>query len=344
MSEIKHLLPQVDRYFKANLHTHTDISDGRFSPEETKELYKSRGYQIVAFTDHDVCIAHPELEDPDFLPLTSYELEFNESGKPKTILKTYHLCFIAKDKNNRWQSFDPNYCKGNRLKYKDQVVCDGYEAHDYSLEKVNKVIADANAKGFLVTYNHPSWSLQDYTDYIGLKGLWAMEVYNHECNCIGQDDNNSRVYQDLLRQGNRLFAVATDDFHQMPYGQRIAGGWVMVGAKELTYASVIEALEKGAFYASTGPEIQELSLEGTKLKIRCSDAKHIMIFSHCRQSSLIVPTEDAATVQEAEIDLAGWIDNWNENDQQEKAFIRIIVTGTDGQKAYTRAYWYNELV
>ena len=344
MAEIKYLLPPVDRYFKANLHTHTTVSDGRFSPEETKELYKSRGDQIVAFTDHDVCIAHPELEDPDFLPLTSYELEFTESGKAYPYRKTYHLCFIAKDKNNRWQSFDPNYCKGNRLKYMDQVVSDGCEEHNYSLEKVNKVIADANAKGFLVTYNHPTWSLQDYSDYIGLKGLWAMEIYNHECNCIGQDDSNSRVYQDLLRQGNRLFTVATDDFHRLPHPYSIAGGWIMLGAEALTYESVIAALEKGEFYASTGPEIQELSLEGTKLKIRTSDAKHIMIFTHGRQSSLMLPKPEESSLCEAEIDLAGWIDSWKENDQQDKAFIRIIVTGVDGQKAYTSAYWYDELV
>lgn len=32
MDTIKHLLPQVDRYFKANLHTHSNISDGSLSP------------------------------------------------------------------------------------------------------------------------------------------------------------------------------------------------------------------------------------------------------------------------------------------------------------------------
>ena len=46
MGHIKHLLPAVPKYFKTNLHTHTTISDGKLSPEEVKELYKSKGYQV----------------------------------------------------------------------------------------------------------------------------------------------------------------------------------------------------------------------------------------------------------------------------------------------------------
>ena len=33
---MKNLLPKVGQYFKANLHTHTNISDGAPSPEEMK--------------------------------------------------------------------------------------------------------------------------------------------------------------------------------------------------------------------------------------------------------------------------------------------------------------------
>ena len=53
MSEIKHLLPKVARFFRANLHTHSTCSDGVLTPREIKEAYKARGYQIVAFTDHE---------------------------------------------------------------------------------------------------------------------------------------------------------------------------------------------------------------------------------------------------------------------------------------------------
>ena len=143
---VRHLLPPVPRYFKANLHTHTTVSDGRLTPQEVKDAYKARGYQIIAFTDHEVCIPHPELVDEEFLPLTSYELAFNPKGVYKFLRKTYHLCFIAKDPGNRWQVYDPTLVVGNSGTYADQVVCDGFEDRDYSLEQVNDVIARANAQ------------------------------------------------------------------------------------------------------------------------------------------------------------------------------------------------------
>ena len=64
----KNLLPQVPQYFKANLHTHTTISDGKLTPEEVKAAYMERGYQIVAFTDHEVCVPHPELAEEASFP------------------------------------------------------------------------------------------------------------------------------------------------------------------------------------------------------------------------------------------------------------------------------------
>lgn len=335
MSDVKNLLPKVDRYFRANLHTHTTCSDGVLTPAEAKQAYKARGYQIVAFTDHEVCVAHPELNDPDFLALTSYELSVDGPGK------CYHLNFIAKDPENRWQNFSRKACGNHGRDYVHQVVCDGDEEREYSLEYVNSMIAKANEKGFLVTYNHPTWSQQTYPDYAGLKGLWAMEVYNHVCCSVGYEEYNDRVYQDLLTLGNCLYPVAADDFHRYEHG--IAGGWIMVGAASLSYSDVIAALENGDFYASTGPEIRSLTLEGTKLKLRCSEAVHVKIRAHNRCAVKLTP-ETGKTMTEAEFDLAPWLEHWKLRGTEAGAFIRITVTDAAGEKAYTRAYWRTELV
>ena len=64
----KYLLPRLGKFYKANMHTHTTVSDGKLSPAEAKEAFKSKGYSIVAFTDHEVMVPHPELRDEDFLP------------------------------------------------------------------------------------------------------------------------------------------------------------------------------------------------------------------------------------------------------------------------------------
>lgn len=340
---MKHLLPKVSQYYKAALHVHTTVSDGRLTPEEVKAAYQQRGFQIVAYTDHEVCIPHPELADGSFLPLTAYELAFNPKGEEKFLRKTYHLCFIAKDPANRWQVCDPAYVVGNSGKYIGQVVCDGFEDRDYSLEQVNDAIARANAHGFLVAYNHPTWSLQDYTDYAGLKGLWAMEVYNNHCLRVGFDDNNSHVYQDLLNLGNHLYPLATDDFHRAETPDWIAGGWVMVGAEKLEYSSVIHALEAGDFYASTGPTIHNLTLDGSILHFDCTDAQSVMLFTHSRHAKEW-KAEAGTYLQNGTFDLAPWLNYWKEHGQEDKAFIRLAVIGPDGKRAYTRAYWYHELV
>ena len=70
MHKVKHLLPQVDRYFKANLHTHSTISDGKLSREEVKEAYKALGYQILCLTDDNTIVNHSDMNEPDFLMLT----------------------------------------------------------------------------------------------------------------------------------------------------------------------------------------------------------------------------------------------------------------------------------
>ena len=72
----KFLLPESGNYYKANLHCHTNISDGNRTPEEIKSAYKAHGYSIVAYTDHDVFIPHPELCDESFLALNSMEYRY----------------------------------------------------------------------------------------------------------------------------------------------------------------------------------------------------------------------------------------------------------------------------
>ena len=52
MKKIHPLLPQT-RFFKANLHTHTTVSDGDLSPEEAKKAYKACGYQITGLWVED---------------------------------------------------------------------------------------------------------------------------------------------------------------------------------------------------------------------------------------------------------------------------------------------------
>ena len=74
----KFLLPADKTAFKANLHCHTTFSDGKNTVEEIKKLYMERGYSVVAFSDHNCLVPHPELAGPDFVPLTATEINIDD--------------------------------------------------------------------------------------------------------------------------------------------------------------------------------------------------------------------------------------------------------------------------
>ena len=85
----KYLLPQVPKYFKANLHTHSTISDGKLTPEEVKQAYKSLGYSILCLTDHNVTVNHSDMNEPDFLMLTGVEININSENYPHHKARTF---------------------------------------------------------------------------------------------------------------------------------------------------------------------------------------------------------------------------------------------------------------
>ena len=94
----KYLLPDDGKFYKANLHMHTTISDGNMSLEETKKAFMEHGYSIVAFTDHEVMVPHTDLSDENFLAITSTEISLNiEFKAPFEYIKCYHLNLYSKD-------------------------------------------------------------------------------------------------------------------------------------------------------------------------------------------------------------------------------------------------------
>ena len=68
-----YLITPDKKQFKANLHCHSVISDGKLTPERLKEVYKEQGYSVLAITDHEAPYSHQELCDKDFLLITGYE-------------------------------------------------------------------------------------------------------------------------------------------------------------------------------------------------------------------------------------------------------------------------------
>ena len=164
-----------------------------------------------------------------------------------------------------------------------------------------------------------------------------MELRNSECCLLGHNENNFRVYKDLLALGNRIYPLGADDMHKP---RALGHSWIMVGATDLCYSNVIDALEKGDFYMSCGPEVKNLWIEDGILKITCSDAQRITLETHGRLAKNVV-AEDNDWIHEAEIDVTGLIDKVKDDPS---AYIHLTITAPDGTYAATRAYYLHELL
>ncbi len=336
----QHLLPENGRFYRANLHTHTTISDGCHTPAEIKALYKAQGYSVVAFTDHDVMVAHPELNDESFLALTSYEVETNgpSIGRSFTATPTYHLNFYAKNPaETHYPCPNPAYCFANAPKYVQDYYRGDY-VRRYSIEGQNEMIAEARRLGYLVSYNHPDWSLQHYPDYAGLSGVTAVEVYNTGCVVEGYTlDAGDHVLDDLLNLGKRVYPIATDDCHG---NHDMFGGWVRFKAPALTYEAIMTAYEQGDFYATWGPEIESLCVEDGFLRVTCTEAVKLTVHTGLRWTREIA---DRAGLTEACFDLNPYIREARALGLGDRAYFRLVVTDRQGNRALTRGYFLDEL-
>ena len=343
---MKHyLIPENGQFYKANLHTHTTVSDGCKTPAEIKEIYKAHGYSVVAFTDHEVMVPHPELNDESFLAITAYEVD---TGGPALYgdfgeYPCYHLNFYAKNPlETNYPCPNPTYTWGNARAYAEkQDYYKGDYKRVYSTRGQNEMIAEAHAKGYLVSYNHPNWSKQSYNHYIGLEGVTALEVYNTGCALGGWTlDESDHVLDEFLMEGKRVYPVATDDNHGI---RDMCGGWVRFKAPALTYENIMAAYEKGDFYASWGPEIDALYLEDGVLKMDFPADSHVCrvaVHSASRWASACFGED----MTHAEVDLKGFFGDMNRlHYPADRGYFRVVVFDSKGNRAMTRGYFLDEL-
>ncbi len=328
----QYLLPGSGNFYKANLHCHSTVSDGKWTPEEIKKNYMEQGYSIVAYTDHDVMIPHHELTDGDFLALTGYEMEINAPKNPERPRehKTCHLCYIALSKEEPYQVcwHREKYLIGHGKEYADLVKFDeslpDYE-REHTHECINDMIKKGREGGFFVTYNHPVWSLEDYSDYIGYEGMNAMEICNFGCVAAGYLDYNPRVYDDILMSGKRIYCIATDDNHNVI--EDSFGGFTVIKAENLEYKTITKAMTDGNFYASQGPAIYDLWVEDGRVHITCSDAAEIYLNTGVRKAQRVV-AKSGESLNHAEFEI-----------KPEFKYIRLTVVDHAGKPANTNAYF-----
>ena len=129
--------------------------------------------------------------------------------------------------------------------------------------------------------NHPNFGYGiSLDDMISLKGERFFEIYNGHplVHNLGDSLHISTLQMwDLINisyiENNKplMYGLATDDSHHYHVkGSKWSNagrGWIMVQADSLSPSSLINAMENGQFYATTGVILKDLVFEQNKLSV-----------------------------------------------------------------------------
>jgi hypothetical protein len=243
-------------WFRGNLHVHSTLSDGDLAPERVLNWYRSQGYHFLALTDHDVLSEARSLGD-GFITLSGIEV-----GGTDPASGLFHLVGLGVERQ-------PAIGVNQTMPLQEGI--DGLRA-----------------AGGLVALAHPYWSGQMSRDLLGLEGCFALEVYNGSCEVLDCKGLSVVHWDDLLAAGERPGGLAVDDAHWRP-GPRDAGlGWVWVKAMALTQEAILDALAKGHFYASSGPQLYDVTVQEDRVQVRCSPAVIVDFVGNGRHSSRLM--------------------------------------------------------
>ncbi len=295
------------RFWRGNLHTHSTRSDGRLPPEEVCRRYRAEGYDFIALTDH-------------FIGLYDYPIVDTKPmrGDGFTTILGAELHSGAMENGELWHilavGLPEDFAPANAPHF---MTVEGQETGPEIAQRA----VDAGA---FVAIAHPEWSGLTMADARSITAAHAVEVYNHSCHVEADRPHGFATLDLLLTEGRALNLIATDDAH---FTHRDAfGGWVMVKAEANEPEALLAALKAGAMYASTGPEIRDITLEGKHLTVECSAASAVMILGEGSAAQVL----NGASMTRAEMKLTRTVDS---------PWLRVVVVDAAGRRAWSNPIW-----
>jgi hypothetical protein len=240
------------RWLKGNLHTHTINSDGDSTPEEVVRWYREHGYDFLVLTDHNFLTGVDGLNALQgaagrFLVVKGEEVTGAAAGKP------IHV----------------NGFEVKRLVEPPRA--------DTVLGTVQGMVDAIRAAEGVPSINHPNFGWAISADELArVQRTKLFEVYNGhpQVNNLGGGDvpGLEEVWDRLLTGGKLIYGIAVDDAHHFkrPWDATASSpghGWVHVQAAALEPRAIVEALEQGRFYSSTGVELQTVESSASELHV-----------------------------------------------------------------------------
>lgn len=294
-------------FWRGNLHTHSNLSDGALDPAEVCRRYKAEGYDFMALTDHFIGIyGYPiadtlAFRDDEFTTLLGAELHSGamENGE------LWHILAVGLPAD-----FTPSHSPG----FKPVA---GQETGPALAQR-------ARDAGAFVAIAHPHWSGLTLADARSIKAAHAVEIYNHGCATGCDREGGGHVLDLLLSEGQRLDLIATDDAHFTEPDH--FGGWVMVKAQQNTPEALLAALKAGAYYSSQGPELRDVVVMDDHLEVRCTAVRSIIVQGH-GQAAVAVHGQ---SLTQGRIPLARFAAS---------PWLRVTVVDAAGKRAWSNPFW-----
>jgi len=316
------------QWYKGNLHTHSYWSDGDEFPEVIMEWYKKNGYQFIALSDHntlaegDYWVEIPQ----DSIYQQAFENYLEKYGTDwvdfkidslnnkivkLTSYKDYKELFEDDDTFLIIQSeeitdhFDNKPIHLNATNIQKKIEPQGGNSVLNVLQNnIDAVISQRDELNIpmLVHINHPNFRYSiSLEDMIALRNERFFEVYNGHPQVHNSGDSihmSTERMWDLINisyiKNNKplMYGIASDDshhYHNKASKWSNAGrGWIMVQADSLNPKPLIEAMELGEFYASTGVELKEVTFENNTLSVEVKkdlDVTYNMTFIGCKKGN-----------------------------------------------------------
>ncbi|WP_010139183.1 CehA/McbA family metallohydrolase [Oceanicola sp. S124] len=295
------------RFWRGNLHTHSNLSDGALEPAEVCRRYKAEGYDFIALTDHFIGLyGYPiadtlPFRDDSFTTLLGAELH---SGAMQNG-ELWHILAVG---------LPTDFAQANAPHFRP---VDGQETGP-------EIAARAVAAGAFVAVAHPQWSGLTLADARSIEAAHAVEIYNHGC-ATGCDRADGFSIADLLlSEGRKLSLIATDDAHFTEPDH--FGGWVMVKAEQNTPEALLAALKDGAFYATQGPELRGVMVGDKAVQVESSAVASVIVQGH--GSAAVAVHGESLT--RAEVPLGRFANS---------PWIRVTVIDRAGKRAWSNPIW-----
>jgi hypothetical protein len=295
----RHLNPfaRPGRWYRGVFHCHTTNSDGARLVESVVAWYAGQGYDFVAITDHNQ-LTRDQAEGAGsrllLVPGTEVDVGRTRLGE------SYHLVGIG-------------------LEEMIDVPRQAASRHRLAVQHVIDALRHAGAAVFVA---HPYWSGLVVDDLLPLEGVSGIEVWNANTEVDIGKGYSGVHWDDCLSQGKPLFGAANDDAHwRMPdYGR----AWTLVRAESLTRRSVVQALETGSFYASTGVVLEDVTFDGDTATVRVAapGAQEIRFICDRRWGQRVAA--EGEPLREAAHTLRG-----------HERYLRIEVVSPTGARAWT---------